>query len=194
MRKQYERPQFNDKKQKQCTKCKAYKDISDYHKYSKSIDGYKHYCKKCVRDYDFKEHEPKRIFAIKLNGELINCRRCEQYLPKSDFWKQNTYCKKCKDIVGATGNLKRYKLTIETYVELEKLQNGLCAICNKPETNRKRLSVDHDHSCCPTTKNDAKTCGKCIRGLICSRCNLGLGTVNDDIKILKSMISYLSKK
>jgi hypothetical protein len=191
MRKQRISPQFNAEGEKQCTNCGVYKETSEYHRYK---DGYKHFCKLCVKNYDAKEHDPKRIFVRKHSGELINCRRCEQYLPKSSFWKQNSYCKKCKDIIGTNQNLKKYKLTSEAYVELEKLQNGTCAICNKPESNRKRLSVDHDHLCCPTTKNDVSTCGKCIRGLICFRCNTALGMIYDDIEILNSMISYLSKK
>lgn len=45
-------------------------------------------------------------------------------------------------------------------------QSGRCALCNEP---MRRPCVDHDHRCCPQT---TKTCGKCTRGLLCSRCNL----------------------
>ena len=36
--------------------------------------------------------------------------------------------------------------------------------------------VDHDHSCCP----GSKTCGKCLRGLACQKCNQGIGQFGDD--------------
>jgi len=45
-----------------------------------------------------------------------------------------------------------YGMTIEEYGELERRQNGSCAVCGQPETaigshgETKRLSVDHDHA------------------------------------------------
>jgi hypothetical protein len=63
-------------------------------------------------------------------------------------------------------------------------------ICKQKDTSfRKRLSVDHDHACC----SGEGSCGKCIRGLLCHKCNLALGAINDDINILQKMIDYLKK-
>jgi hypothetical protein len=70
---------------------------------------------------------------------------------------------------------------------MEKSQNGVCKICGEPEKYKNRLSVDHDHSCCP----GITSCGKCIRGLLCSNCNRVLGQVNDDKGLLQKMIDYL---
>ena len=58
-------------------------------------------------------------------------------------------------------------------------QNGVCAICKKTCTIRKRLSIDHDH----------KTGG--IRKLLCSRCNSGLGFFLDDPELLIAAAKYL---
>ena len=123
----------------------------------------------------------------KMQGTKIHCRKCEQYLPKSSFWSKNTYCKECTVLVGHIGNLKKYNLTRDDYVDMEKSQNGVCKICGEPERYKNRLSVDHDHSCCP----GITSCGKCIRGLLCSNCNRVLGQVNDSKVLLQKMIDYL---
>jgi hypothetical protein len=188
MRKQHEKPIIL-KDQKQCTQCKTFKPFSEFHKYAKSPDGLKHFCKVCVKEYDLKENDPKRVMPRKKNGELVHCRKCERYLDKSAFWGKLTYCRECAKLVGHSSNLKRFGLTAEDYIDLEKSQNGVCKICKLPEENRKRLCVDHDHSCCP----DASSCGKCVRGLICFRCNTALGMVNDNPETLQAMIEYLQK-
>ena len=65
-------------------------------------------------------------------------------------------------------------------------QNGLCAICNQPETKKLKgnvvaLHVDHDH----------KT-GK-IRGLLCFTCNIGLGLFQDNKTLLFSALEYVER-
>ena len=84
--------------------------------------------------------------------------------------------------------LQKLGVTPEKYDELFEKQGGKCAICkNEPLGRRQRFSIDHDHSCC----TGRKSCGKCIRGLLCNKCNLGIGNFDDDINRLKSAVSYL---
>ena len=81
--------------------------------------------------------------------------------------------------------IKRYGITLDIYEKMVEERGGRCDICGKvPE---KRLHVDHDHSCCP----GRRSCGKCIRGLLCSRCNLALGGFDDSIELLQSALIYL---
>jgi recombination endonuclease VII len=47
--------------------------------------------------------------------------------------------------------------------------------------------VDHDHRCC----SGAGSCGRCIRGLLCQRCNRLLGQAHDDTGVLLGAITYL---
>ena len=54
---------------------------------------------------------------------------------------------------------------------------------------KKRLGVDHNHSCHPS----GEACSKCIRKLLCHNCNTALGNVKDDINILEKMIDYLKE-
>ena len=93
----------------------------------------------------------------------------------------------------------QYKISTEQYWKLFDEQKGLCAICGEPETViRKlkiydvpytscRLCVDHDHSCCP----GPRSCGKCVRGLLCNACNSMLGLTRDSIHRMEQGIIYL---
>lgn len=82
--------------------------------------------------------------------------------------------------------LHRFKMSADDYYSMLEKQNGLCAICKKPETQLKKkynkvkmLSVDHCHST-----------GK-IRGLLCHQCNAGLGSFKDSVTYLASAIDYI---
>ena len=94
----------------------------------------------------------------------------------------------------APQNLKRitlknaYKITPEQVEEKRELQNNSCAICKAVFTGTPY--IDHDHSCCPQSK---KTCGKCVRGLLCRECNLGLGNFQDNPQALQNAILYLAE-
>jgi hypothetical protein len=84
--------------------------------------------------------------------------------------------------------LRRYNITPEVYDALLESQGGVCAICGTDEPGgRGEFLVDHDHSCCP----HAGSCGECVRGLLCIRCNTALGMFEDDPARLQEAINYL---
>lgn len=73
----------------------------------------------------------------------------------------------------------RYGITLEQYNYLRAKQIFRCAICDRPETQTRRLDIDHCHK---TNK---------IRGLLCNLCNQGLGLFKDSISSLISAVKYL---
>lgn len=81
-----------------------------------------------------------------------------------------------------------FGITLDDYMRMLEEQGGVCSICRKPPV-RERLCVDHDHSCC----SGVRTCGRCIRGLICRRCNSMLGFVDDNVDRLRSAIAYIER-
>ena len=85
---------------------------------------------------------------------------------------------------------RKYKLSFEDYDGMLKIQKSSCAICGINQSDLKfSLSVDHDRSCC----QEKVSCGECVRGLLCNKCNLALGYANDNIDLLNNMIKYLKK-
>ena len=76
-----------------------------------------------------------------------------------------------------------YGITPEQYNDLLLRQNGRCAICaaKKPGGRTKMFFIDHCH-----------TSGQ-VRGLLCMRCNTGLGLFLDSQKFLLNAISYLKE-
>lgn len=82
---------------------------------------------------------------------------------------------------------RTYGINPDAYTAILEAQGGTCAICQRATGATKRLAVDHDHTCCtgPTS------CGKCVRGLLCSPCNRLLGHLRDDPTALRRAAAYL---
>ena len=82
--------------------------------------------------------------------------------------------------------VKRYGITVDQYYEMLALQNNACKICDSEYNNSDRcesgkLFIDHCH-----------TTGK-VRGLLCHKCNQGLGYLDDDTDRLQRAIEYLKQ-
>ena len=91
--------------------------------------------------------------------------------------------------LGARGRF--YGMTDEDFANALAAQGDACAICGTTEPGGTGWAVDHDHDCC--SNPNRKTCGNCIRGILCPKCNLGLGHFNDDPERLLSAIEYLAR-
>ena len=82
-----------------------------------------------------------------------------------------------------------YGLSPEQYSELLRKQGGRCPICGASEPGGKGTwHIDHDHGCCP---QKGKSCGKCVRNLLCNSCNTGLGLFRDNLTVLLAAAKYL---
>ena len=72
-----------------------------------------------------------------------------------------------------------YNITLEQYNDILLIQNGVCAICG--QKGERILCVDHNHAT-----------GK-VRGLLCDKCNRGLGFFREDKTILIKALGYLNE-
>jgi len=92
-----------------------------------------------------------------------------------------TSCIECGGPINTTSlanRLSKYNLTEMDYVAMVERQSNLCAICG---AYMKSTNIDHDH----------KT-GR-VRGLLCYKCNVGLGFFSDNPEFLENAAAYLSE-
>lgn len=136
---------------------------------------------------------------------IKNCKKCGQNKPTIQFHKNkntkhgvSSQCKECANNNAKTYYslnfdkkredqlIKRYGIDSIEYNRLLNEQNGLCKICNKPEaslevrTGKVRLlSVDHCHDT------------SLIRGLLCMKCNQGIGSLKNSPELCIKAAEYL---
>lgn len=144
-------------------------------------------CNKC--------HEDKYMYEYKLDKKVksgVNptCNDCRSKLRSEAEKKQRIILNKAKsdtfrkEILEDSNaswlkNLVRtHNITIEDYFKQYEKQDGKCAICFiKPKNIR--LYIDHHH---PTDT---------FRGLLCRKCNLGIGHFEDDYILMVKAAKYV---
>lgn len=137
--------------------------------------------RKCTRCGLLKPLEEYRKRLSRPGGTGSQCRVCmreqDQSYRQQDPARQRKY------------NLLYYhSITTDRFDEILRSQDGTCAICNvDTPSGRGNWHVDHDHSCCPSNRS----CGLCIRGLLCHHCNIAIGNLHDDPDLLLVAVAYL---
>lgn len=123
----------------------------------------------------------------------LTCRTCKRRRSVTHFSEEKRSsrgyvldCKSCRSIIE---RMRHYGIDAHTFQALIAAQCGCCAICDRPFEVEEIPVVDHDHECCPSRK----TCGQCVRGLLCAQCNQALGLFKDDPDILMSAAEYLER-
>jgi hypothetical protein len=151
-------------------------------------------CGKC------KEVKIGYLFGLSSRGKTglsSGCRECESSKKRNlDYKPTSTQAKQYKENHKLTGKrsdlrpLTRKSLSDDAYEDMLILQEFRCGICRRHQNEfSKTFATDHDHRCCP----GKVSCGKCLRGLLCNRCNPGIGIFNDDVEILQNAIDYLNR-
>ena len=175
---------------KTCPDCGIDKPTSDFRRNRARPDGLSFYCKACFARRDAVGYRRRRRAAghdvrdrITVPAGSKACARCREVKPVEAFalapkqsGGRNCYCKDCNNArQRETHTLRRYGLTQKEVAEIVASQGGLCAICSE----RPAVHVDHDHVT------------GVVRGVLCFRCNAGLGQFRDRIDLLARAASYL---
>lgn len=172
---------------RECKRCHEKLAINQFSKDKTRPDGLHPYCRLCrnqlARSYQKNKLATDIVYAEKIrerDRKRNNGERRRKNLERNRS-RTSEQLKECF--------LKsKYNLTLEQYYTILEEQNHCCKICGEEETRKNKttgvclLCVDHNH----------KT-GE-VRGLLCNKCNTGLGYFKEDINILYTAIEYLSKK
>lgn len=130
--------------------------------------------KKCTKCKIEKEESKFFKDVQKRDGYSPRCKECDMKI-STQWRKENEVQRRFNVLKSATG------VTKDQYLDLLHEQNSCCAICGMTlEQNKRNLSVDHCHTL------------KLVRGLLCTKCNFGLGYFNDNEELLLKAIHYLN--
>lgn len=186
---------------KQCTKCGRWKGVSEFYKCERNGDKSQDWCKKCQKERQENDRKPKKEYDAKRylgdregiiervsgygkteKGAAVQ-RKSKAKYKKSDNGKEAD--RRYEKTAGCIEHKKKrhlvraYNITTKDFYQMLEVQGNKCLICKTDKPGKRGFQVDHDH----------KT-GK-IRGLLCFRCNVGLGFFVDSVAALKSAIQYL---
>jgi hypothetical protein len=145
-------------------------------------DGLYPYCKECRREYSGAKRRQPAKYATRAEYMKARSLMLDEKLGRRRY--RVRYLK------------ETYGMSIEQYESMLADQRGACAICGCAETTARtatgetvNLAVDHDHQCCP----GKKSCGHCVRGLLCMRCNTAIGALGEDLDRIAAVLAYLRK-
>ena len=162
-----ERAVLLDEGKQRCSACKEIKTLSSFYKYSKSSSRRKGQCIPCYNSFSFE---------YRSNPEVKE--RAKHNLEQRK--KKNPY--KYKESIRSYALKYKYGLTDEDYTKMLEDQDHKCAICGIHQSEyEKTLYVDHDHNT-----------GE-VRGLLCGKCNTGLGMFQDQHYLLENALEYLNR-
>lgn len=197
-----------------CTKCGLDKPLSQFFVRPNRKAGYHSSCKECfneVRRVSKAKKKPPRVTikhaTLVTETSIRKCFRCKVEQPIQNFHKLQsgpggwgTRCKSCsKDVAKKHWETHRHKLnkrsaachqkrvygiTPDVKTAMLSAQGGKCAICRcilRDTKGMDKVSIDHNHET------------GVVRGLLCGRCNIGLGMFHDNQGFLSAAISYLKR-
>lgn len=174
---------------KKCIKCQEeFPETKEYFfRAAQNKSGLMNTCKTCdkAKSKEWRKANPKRSMEIKRKWAKANPEKHrgdpEKDKLRKNKWKENNP-EKHEYSLRKHHLQKHYNITPEEYDNMLMEQNCGCAICHTKDTGKfKYFHVDHNH----------KT-GE-VRQLLCGRCNMIVGYLEDQTNILEKSKQYLSK-
>jgi hypothetical protein len=166
---------------KVCPSCNLDKPTEDFNKAANRRDGLQVYCRKCQNDKVREKYHQDIDSSREYNRNKRDPEK-ERERQQRRYWADPA-----KE--SARKRKSKYGLSPEGRQQKLEEQGHKCGVCGTSKPGGMGdWHVDHDHACCP----GATSCGKCVRGLLCCRCNHKLSVREDVIWMSQSEI-YLEK-
>jgi hypothetical protein len=144
----------------------------------------------CIRGHEFTEENT--IIKTQDGKEHRTCREChlQDQLKRQRKDMQHPVRRETLRKRRKKASFKRIGWTLERFEEVWEEQGGRCAIpsCNKllsrevSSNHADKAYADHEHIEPPKP-----------RGILCQGCNLGLGLLRENVKIMEDLIVYVKK-
>jgi hypothetical protein len=127
----------------------------------------------------YRKHRDRKLAYAKAwkaaNPEKVRAhRKNEKRVDRTEY--QRAW--RARDGNGLRLRLRKYGITLADYNNLWQAQHGLCAVGGEPLM---RVNVEHSHAT-----------GR-VRGLVCTKHNLLLGLIEQDVDVAKRAMAYLEK-
>lgn len=117
--------------------------------------------------------------------------KCQGLMCCNYFRIQRKNTKFCsRDCDRSNSNIARYGISVQDWQAMYIEQKASCVCGEKFDYLVKLPGVDHNHNCC---NSQVKSCGQCVRSLLCSQCNMALGLLKDSPERLELLADYLRR-
>jgi hypothetical protein len=158
---------------KRCKKCGATKALEDFYKAAGTRDGLRGECKECNAAAKAAWYQRNRAAVIRKvqAWQAANPERVKAVRKKRNVARRAEH--------REAHLVRTFGITQSEYDAMLAAQGGACAICDRSPREGSSLHVDHDHGT-----------GR-IRGLLCFRCNGGLGQFAEDVDRLVAATGYV---
>lgn len=203
---------------KPCTKCGDTKPFSDFYMSRREADGKTDWCKVCMNGQGarYRAANPtcshgnyvKRVArfdeeaAKAKRGVSKRCCTCKVEKPLSDFtkdrntsWGLSARCRPCNSdralawrkenpqrarrVQKMSFLRRKYGISEDALHALVEAQGGKCGICRDMLDMGRHTCIDHNHET------------GAVRGLLCRKCNSGIGQLRDSQEIVRAALHYL---
>lgn len=167
---------------KWCSKCKTMLTVGDFGPSKGQRDGLQNWCRPCKRasmrlPYDHPQKVKQRAIWQSLPHD-----HPRKVKSRADSLKKYYADTKTHRTRARRAKLKReFGITPDRWDALFAEQGERCAVCKTDDFGGKRPHTDHCH----------KT-GE-VRGLLCKRCNQGVGFFVDDPNLMRAAADYIER-
>jgi Recombination endonuclease VII len=160
---------------KRCRKCGEFKPLTAFYRQEGCRDGYRNDCKACFAA------RSKQWYLRNREHAIAQVKAWQQANP--DRVKATRKAARARrSPIDRDARLRRvFGLSSDDYAAMLADQGGGCALCGRTPQPGRSLHVDHHHET------------GVVRGLLCFRCNAGIGQFREDKFRLADAIVYLAR-